>query len=236
MNIKLLQSIFKNLPEVLIDDLVNEEFQSLWYPSSGIDMAPLNIFDPNNPRAILEELNTRIFFYTDCDYLVDSDGAIYYQNNEIKDNTALKSNYQKSAPSKMISSCNKVTLIDESLTNVRLNVFKNDLGINLFCFFIPLENIKFEFFLLKNKLDISIVCDAGGYGQNKGAVALKNLNVRFTLGDCYASSDNIEHELIEIYNKQQINILKFSSEYINKISWGLNGDPNPSAPLRKIIY
>ena len=150
MNIKVLQSIFKNLPEVLIDNLGKEEFQSLWYPSSGIDMAPLNIFDPNNPRAILEKLNTRIFFYTDCDYLVDSDGAVYYQNDEIKDNMVIKSNYQKSSPSKIISSGFNVTLINDSLSNVKLNIFKNDLGLNLFCFFIPLENIKFELFLLKN--------------------------------------------------------------------------------------
>lgn len=235
MNIEQLKSIFKNLPEVLIDDLVQEEFQSLWYPSSGIDMAPLNIFDPNNPRSILENHNIRLFFYTDCDYLVNLDGALYYQSDEIKDNMVLKSNYQKSAPSKMISSGFNITLIYDSLTKVRLNIFQNNLGLNLYCFFIPLENMKFELFLLKNKLDIFIVCDAGGYGQNKGAIALKNLNVSFTLGDCYSNSDDIEDELIEIYNKQNINILKFSSENIININWGLIGYPNPSASLRKLI-
>jgi hypothetical protein len=235
VNIEQLKSIFKNLPEVLIDDLVQEEFQSLWYPSSGIDMAPLNIFDPNNPRSILENHNIRLFFYTDCDYLVNLDGALYYQSDEIKDNMVLKSNYQKSAPSKMISSGFNITLIYDSLTKVRLNIFQNNLGLNLYCFFIPLENMKFELFLLKNKLDIFIVCDAGGYGQNKGAIALKNLNVSFTLGDCYSNSDDIEDELIEIYNKQNINILKFSSENIININWGLIGYPNPSASLRKLI-
>jgi hypothetical protein len=147
----------------------------------------------------------------------------------------LKSNYQKSAPSKMISSGFNITLIYDSLTKVRLNIFQNNLGLNLYCFFIPLENMKFELFLLKNKLDIFIVCDAGGYGQNKGAIALKNLNVSFTLGDCYSNSDDIEDELIEIYNKQNINILKFSSENIININWGLIGYPNPSASLRKLI-
>ena len=235
MNIELLKSIFKNLPKVLIDDLFQEEFQSLWYPSSGIDMAPLNIFDPNNPRSILENQNIRLFFYTDCDYLVNLEGALYYQSDEINDNTELKSNYQKSAPSKIISSGFNVALINDSLTNVRLNIFQNNLGLNLYCFFIPLENMEFELFLIKNKLDIFIVCDAGGYGQNNGAIALKNINVSFTLGDCYANSDVIENELIEIYKKHNIKILNYSSENIRKINWGLVGYPNPTAELRRII-
>lgn len=235
MNLEVLKSIFKNLPNVLIDDLVEDEFQSLWYPSGGIDMAPLNIFDPNNPRAILKNHNTRLFFYTDCDYLVNLDGDLYYQSDEIKDSMVLKSNYQKSAPSKIISCGFNVTLINNSLTNVRLNIFKNNLGLNLYCFFIPLENMKFELFLLKNNIDVFIVCDAGGYGQIKGAIALKNLNVSFTLGDCYENSDDIEDELIDIYNKKNINILKFRFENIIKISWGLIGYPNPSASLRKLI-
>ena len=48
MNVNNLQFVFRNLPQRIIDDLGVEQFNILWYPFSGIDMAPLNIFDPNS--------------------------------------------------------------------------------------------------------------------------------------------------------------------------------------------
>lgn len=234
MSLKNLKSVFSNLPKIIIDDLGVEQFNFLWYPFSGIDMAPLNIFDPNNRRAIINDQNTRVFFYTDNSYNVLNNGYFSYQNNEILDGTFIRSNYQDAAPSKLIINSYLVKLKNISESNVRLNIFQNEQGLNLYCFFIPSQNFDFELFLIEKRIKIKIVCNAGGYGiDSDGAIALKNLNVNYTLGEFYTNSNEISKEIIEKYESNNIHIEDYQFEQISIISWGL--DENRKSKLKRII-
>lgn len=143
MNIDNLKLIFRNLPNLIYDDLGYEPFDILWYPFSGLDMGPLCIFDPKNRRSVVYNHKTQVFFYTDHSYSVLNNGAFFYENNEILDNTYIKSNYQDCAPSKLVTNSYLVKLNNISKSNVRLNIFKTEEGLNLYCFFIPIENFEF---------------------------------------------------------------------------------------------
>jgi hypothetical protein len=195
-------------------------------------MAPINIFDPLNPRAIIFDHNTRVFFYTDNDYIVNEDGTFYYNGQEILDNTFVGSNYQNPAPQKFFKNGFIIKMqIDRVQINVRLNIFPNNEGLNLFCFFIPTRNFEFEKILLKNNIGIHIVCDASGYGLDPGAIFLQNLNVKYTLGSCYTNSKEVKFKDINEFGISEIPLLEYSfSNVIKKINWGNMG--SNSAELR----
>ena len=240
MNVEVLQKLFRGIPESVVYDLGGKLFSTVWYAASGIDMSVVSIFDPWNPRAIIEEKDCRVFFYTDNAYRFN-DTALVYENKEYDFLTPVKGCYQKNTRA-YSGQLNEGKIYSNIFSGnffrhqqVKLLTVKSEDGeTNLYVFFIRMSNELFEGYLNIQNISIDIVCHAGGYGSIISPQRLGNLNVKYGLG--YPIPDNSEHIDESVIKETQLPIIPFSSKHIATINWGLAGTPeNSLGYLRKII-
>lgn len=75
-----LRRLFR-LPEAFLDAMIDKEFTTCWYASSGMDIRPMELLDPSHPDALFSDEKVDVFFYTDLAFSFDGGSGDFFFNN-----------------------------------------------------------------------------------------------------------------------------------------------------------